>query len=427
MTWNDVSLQRALYRSPLRHPLTGRLMVLVLATLIIFGTLISTLNLFINVIQGYRVYLIAQALAVLFSVPAIMILWYLDRRERESPWLFAGLLLWGAVIAAAYALVINTAGGMALVMALSDDAALMAEIESAGADIQSVGSIFVAWLIAPPVEELAKGLALLLIFWFLRSEFDGVRDGIIYGALVGLGFNMLETAQYIVNIYAITGSVPYMQQIAARFVFLGLDGHALYSALFGAGLGLALQTSRRWLKILAPVGGFSLAVLAHLINNSLTAVVFVILLQAFGLHYEIDAGLTDASILPLWFTYGAATLLTQFPFYFLIALSIYFSGLWEQKTIREELAGEIEAIITPEEYEMLLKEPLCGLRTVPGYPNKVARAIVNAQNELAFRKWRVKNEGGDSEKDPLIKDWRRDIELLRGHQVPIQPKPAETT
>lgn len=424
MTWNDTNLQRALYRSPLRHPLTGRLMVVVLGTLIVFGTLISTLNLFVNVIQGYRVYLMAQALAVLVSVPALLILWYLDRRERESPWIFVGLILWGAVIAAAYALLINTAGGMALMMAISDDSALQAEIESAGADIESVGSIFVALLIAPPVEELAKGLALLLIFWFLRSEFDGVRDGIIYGALVGLGFNMLETAQYIVNIYALTGSAPYLQQIAARFVFLGLDGHALYSALFGAGLGLALQTSRRWLKVLAPVGGFSLAVLAHLVNNSLTAVVFVVTLQAFGLEYGTDAGLAEAAVMPIWFTYAVATVLTQFPFYFLIAISIYFSGLWEQKTIRDELSGEIGSSITPQEYELLLREPLCGLRTVPGYPAGVAREIVNAQNELAFRKWRVKNEGNDPEKDSLVRAWRRDIELLRGRQIPLPPETA---
>jgi len=392
-------------------------MVLALTAAIVFGTLISTLNLFINVVQGFQVYLIAQSLAILASIPAIMILWYLDRRERESPWLFAGLLLWGAVIAVSYALVINTAGGMALVMALSDDSTLIAEIESAGSDLESVGGILVAWLIAPPVEELAKGLALLLIFWFLRSEFDGVRDGIIYGALVGLGFNLLETAQYIVNIYALTGSAPFWQQIAARFVFLGLDGHALYSALFGAGLGLALQTSRQWLKILAPIGGLSLAILAHLVNNSLTAVVFVIVLQAAGFQLQADSDLASAAVFPLWLGYATATLVTQFPFYFLIGLSLYFSGLWEQKTIREELAEEIDMSITSQEYQLLLKEPLCGLRTVPGYPGRVAASIVNAQNELAFRKWRVRREGQDPERDPLVKAWRKDIEMLRGSRI----------
>jgi RsiW-degrading membrane proteinase PrsW (M82 family) len=413
MAFQDPSIQRALFGSPLRRPLVGRLLVMVLTLIVTLGVLISILNLFVNALQGLEVYLTAQVLSILASIPAIAILWYLDRRERESPWLFAGLLLWGAAIAAAYSLTINTAGGLALVTILSDDSALSAAIEEAGSDVVSVGGILIAWLIAPPVEELAKGLAILLVFWFLRSEFDGVRDGIIYGALVGLGFNMLETAQYIVNIYALTGAAPYWQQIATRFVFLGLDGHALYSALFGAGLGLALQTRRRWLKILAPVCGLGMAILAHLVNNSLTVVFFALIMQASGLDIQADANLAAIPVLPLWFGYASATLITQFPFYILIALSILLSGLWEQKVIRKELEDEIGKSITPEEYKMLLKEPLCGLRTVPGYSRKIARAIVNAQNELAFRKLRIKNEGGEVEKDPLARAWREDISRLR--------------
>jgi hypothetical protein len=149
------------------------------------------------------------------------------------------------------------------------------------------------------------------------------------------------------------------------------------------------------------------------------------MLQSFRLEYATDAGLAEAGIMPMWFTYAVATVLTQFPFYFLIAIAIYFSGLWEQKTIREELAGEIGSSITPQEYELLLREPLCGLRTVPGYPDRVAREIVNAQNELAFRKWRVKTDGGNPEKDSLVKAWRRDIELLRGRQISLQPETAD--
>lgn len=409
----DLSLQRAFYGSPLRHPLVGRIIVAVLLFTILFGISISLLNLFVNALQGFEVYLTAQTLALLASLPAMAFLWYLDRRERESIWVFVGLLLWGAWIAAAYALLLNTSGGLVLVQAMNDDAALKAEIESGGADVEAVGDILVAWLIAPPVEEIMKGLGILLVFWLLRSEFDGVRDGIIYGALVGLGFNILETAQYIIAGYAQTGYASYLEQIAIRFVFLGLDGHLLYSALFGAGLGLALQTSRLWLKILAPVGGLSLGILAHFINNSLTAVSFVLLLQAFGVDIESDAALAGVPLFLVWFSYAVATLLTQFPFYFLIVLALIFSGQWEQKVIRKELKDEIGRSITPEEYELLKKESLFGLRTVPGFTRPVARAVVNAQNELAFRKWRVKHEGNDPELDDLVHDWRADIAKLR--------------
>lgn len=413
MPIGDISLQRALYGSPLRWPIMGRIIVIALTLTIAFGITISLINLFVNVLQGFQVYLVAQALAIIAALPTAAVLWYLDRRERESIWVFAGLLLWGAWVAAAYALLLNTSGGLALVQAMNDDAALKAEIESAGADVATVGDIIVAWLIAPPVEEILKGLAILLVFLLLRSEFDGVRDGIIYGALVGLGFNVMETAQYIIAGYAQTGYAPYMEQIVTRFVFLGLDGHSLYSALFGAGLGLAMQTRWLWLKILAPIGGLMLGILAHFVNNSITAVSFALLLQAFGADIEAEAVFTSVPLIIVWFSYAVAVLFTQFPFYFLIALALVFSGRWEQGVIRKELEEEIGRSITPEEYELLKRESLFGLRTVPGFPDSVAKNVVNAQNELAFRKWRIKHKGGDPEQDELVQAWRADIARLR--------------
>ncbi len=409
----DKSLQRAFYGSPLRRPLVGRMIVAVLAFTMLFGICISILNIFVNILQGFEVYLTALALALLASTPAMAALWYLDRRERESIWVFAGLLLWGAWIAAAYALLLNTSGGLALYQVMNDDAALKAEIEASGAEVAIVRDILVAWLIAPPVEEIMKGLGILLIFWLLRYEFDGVRDGIIYGALIGLGFNILETVQYIVAGYAQTGYAPYLEQIVTRFVFLGLDGHSLYSAIFGAGLGLAMQTNRMWLKILSPVGGLTMGILAHFINNSLTAVSFVLLLQSSGADIEAETVLSSVPLFVVWFSYAVSTIITQFPFYFLITVALIFSGRWEQKVIRTELESEIGRSITPEEYELLKDESLFGLRTVPGFPQPAARSVVNAQNELAFRRWRVKHEGGDPELDPLVHAWRGDIARLR--------------
>ena len=37
---------------------------------------------------------------------------------------------------------------------------------------------------------------------------------------------------------------------------------------------------------------------------------------------------------------------------------------------------------------------------------QVSAALLNAQNELAFRKRRVRNEGGDPERDGLVAGWR---------------------
>jgi hypothetical protein len=47
----------------------------------------------------------------------------------------------------------------------------------------------------------------------------------------------------------------YGLQLGARYALFGLGGHALFTGLFGASLGFALQTRRRWLRILAPIAG----------------------------------------------------------------------------------------------------------------------------------------------------------------------------
>ena len=96
-----------------------------------------------------------------------------------------------------------------------------------------------------------------------------MRDGIVYGALVGLGFNWFEAPIYVAQGYAETGVAPWGMQLGWRFALFGLGGHALFTALFGASLGLALQTRRRWLRMLAPIGGLVLAIAAHAVNNVL--------------------------------------------------------------------------------------------------------------------------------------------------------------
>jgi RsiW-degrading membrane proteinase PrsW (M82 family) len=46
-------------------------------------------------------------------------------------------------------------------------------------------TMLAAPLSAPVAEETSKALGMLLIFWLLRAEFDSIRDGVVYGALVG--------------------------------------------------------------------------------------------------------------------------------------------------------------------------------------------------------------------------------------------------
>ena len=69
---------------------------------------------------------------------------------------------------------------------------------------------------APIAEEIAKALGVLLIFWLLRAEFDNMRDGIVYGALVGLGFNWFEAAPHVAPVTGYPSNRLSVEQLRKR-------------------------------------------------------------------------------------------------------------------------------------------------------------------------------------------------------------------
>jgi protease PrsW len=196
----------ALAGSPLRKPWAAALILGALAILIVFA-LLQIISIFAfapaNIL---RVFFSALGLALLAGLPALALIWYLDRREREAPWLFFGALLWGMLVATGLALFLNGEGAL-LIFNFFTRSGLAGEVPSQDA-AHAVLQYLTAVLVGPPVEEIVKGLALVLLIWLLRGEFNNMRDGIIYGALVGLGFNMMETAFYITNCISLVDVSP---------------------------------------------------------------------------------------------------------------------------------------------------------------------------------------------------------------------------
>jgi hypothetical protein len=268
--------------------------------------------------------------------------------------------------------------------------------------------VLTAPISAPIVEELAKALGVLLLFWLLRAEFDNMRDGLLYGALIGVGFNWFEAALYEVQGYARDAATPFGVQLGARYALFGLGGHAMFTAVFGAFLGLALQTRRRWLRIVAPLAGIVLAIAAHMLNNTLP--LFAVLA---GQPPPEDGRLPDIGFLAA-FAIGSLIQLTIFvPFLLIVAVAVWRSGVWERRVIREELAGEIGRAVSPVEYQAVVGDRMLRTRRIDRMDRGASAALVNAQHELAFRKRRVRDEGGDPERDRLVAGWREDIERLR--------------
>jgi hypothetical protein len=106
-------------------------------------------------------------------------------------------------------------------------------------------------------------------------------------------------------------------------------------------------------------------------------------------------------------------LVNLLPFLLMTGLALWRSGVWERRVIREELRSEIGRAVTPGEYEEIVQDRIVHTRRVSGMPRGASLALVKAQNELALRKRRVREDGEDPERDSLVNRWREEIRRLR--------------
>src|SRR5262245_14305228 len=352
--------------------------------------------------DALAVFLRALSISTLLSAVPVAILWFLDRRERENPWMLVAAFLWGGLIATGVSLPINSVFFRAVDRWIAFNPMVT---EILGPDATA---LIAAPLSAPIVEEIAKGAGVAVILWMLRNEFDGMRDGFVYGALVGVGFNWFEAATYVMQGYAQQGVAPYNLQLGLRFGLFGLGGHAMFTGLFGLFLGLAVQTSRLWLRVLAPLLGLLLAVGAHLFNNALPLLAALAAAaegQPLGREPE-RAMLNDIGLLEALVVGSIMQLTTFLPLLAIIAVALWRSGVWERRVIREELASEVGRSVTPDEYEAVLADRILRTRRIAGLDKRDSAAIVDAQQEIAFRKRRVRDQGYDPEQDSLVAGWR---------------------
>jgi len=184
------------------------------------------------------------------------ILYWLDRYEKEPKILLGGVFLWGMLVAAGGAFIVNTLLGLGVYIFTGSEFA--SEI--------TTGSI-----IAPVVEECLKGFAILVVFLVFRQEFDNVLDGIVYAGITALGFAATENTYYIYNYgFLESGYEGLIWLIFVRVILVGWQ-HPFYTAFIGIGLALARLNRQTWVKILAPAAGLGLAIFAHSMHNTLAS------------------------------------------------------------------------------------------------------------------------------------------------------------
>jgi RsiW-degrading membrane proteinase PrsW (M82 family) len=178
---------------------------------------------------------------------------WLDRYEKEPKALLGAAFTWGVIIAGGGAYIINTMLGLGVYIVTGSEGAT---------------DFATASIIAPIVEESLKGLAVLVVFFLFRREFDSILDGIIYAGITALGFAAIENVLYIYNYgYQEGGWEGLWQLVFIRVILVGWQ-HPFYTAFTGTGLAIARMDRNVLIKIISVLGGFAMAVTTHAFHNT---------------------------------------------------------------------------------------------------------------------------------------------------------------
>lgn len=352
--------------------------------------------------------------AVVQTVVLLLAIRFVDPYEREPISVVALMTLWGAVGATT----LSALGNVAFRDLLPQD----------------IRDVFGVAIYAPAVEEVAKGLALVLFLVIsIRARgrlgipnFEGVTDGIVYGAAVGLGFAFTEDVLYLL-LGASRGGLEegFVTYLSRRDFFgVGLLHHAIYTSAFGVGLGLATWHHSRTARTFLPVLGLGTAIFLHALNNGL---VQASLVWRYGLdrtrdYLQLGPNVPGGEEMRAT-ARRAAGFIDVFDYALLAAFAVIVY-LWlrhQRRVIAEELEEEAErGLISRTEWRLM---PLYWrrsawymqlIRTGQWERWRLLKRIHNELVDLAFLKRRVKQGRGDVES---VERARLLIEKLKAQKI----------
>jgi RsiW-degrading membrane proteinase PrsW (M82 family) len=272
--------------------------------------------------------------AVIAYMPVALYLfvpYIIDRYDPEPWWALLGVFMWGAMFATGVSAVINTVlGGI-------------------------FGQFFGVAISAPIFEELTKGMAILGMVIFLKREFDGVVDGIIYGTFVAIGFAATENIIYYARFHRELSDIFFLRGVLTPWL------HPLFTAMTGIGFGIAREHHSTWAKVVFPIGGYFLGVFLHAWWNGLP--------QIFG---------QGAFFLNL-----IVGILMALSFLVIVCILVYRKG----KTIKEFLRDEVLiGTINQEEFDLITSYG-GRLKARFSWRGKAGADFVKAGARLALSKW----------------------------------------
>ncbi len=296
-----------------------------------------------------RVTLIAGAVLALIPLAGVLVAVHIiDRWEPEPLSLRLFAVGWGAIAA--------------VVIALGVDLLVVLLVGSG-----SLPQWFAPVVQAPIVEELGKGIGILLLLLFARRAFDGPVDGIVYGALIGAGFAFTENILYFGS-SLVEGGVA---QTTVTFFVRGLlspFAHVMFTAATGYLVGRAIRRGDGRVGTLgAWVRGLLIAIVLHAVWNGSA----------------------------VWADFFALYLLLQVPLFILFILGIILLRREEARVTRAML-GEYAASgwFSPEEVFALAtsagrRRAVAWARTLPGDRSAAMRTYISEATQLAAARQRA--------------------------------------
>jgi protease PrsW len=327
------------------------------------------------------------------AIPVGILIYRIDQFEPEPVSLIVIALLWGGVVALSFAAIVNSTFLDFFQGLLPAD-----QLNSWGAS-----------LVAPIDEEFYKGAGLVMIYFIARKEFDGLMDGLVYGAMIGLGFQVVENIQYFLHAAGESGGLgAVIGMFFIRVLVAGLYSHMLFTGLFG--FGFAYFVTRRgsvsWRK---RAGVFAALIVA-----------------SWAAHFVWNSPWLDSLAQGSVGAFIGSLVIKGLPFLIFLALMVVLARRRETQAFARLMAEEVGGdVVTQEEFGVLRsgrrrRKVVRKVKKQRGLAGKrLVKRLMREQMNLALFHSKVDLPG-----HPAIEDQRDKIRDMKARLAAIAPRPA---